>query len=260
MFQKSLRSVTASYKVSKLCEDDVTSDTDPDHDWGRKERATSKVPPIWNTTSPSNREFLADWTGGGNAGGMISDKSAMVPAAAYGGNNWQSENGNAAPKAPAGTKWNAAPATQYQVPIATSGAPFTGTVNFDGTVPRQPYVPPPLSPSVNNGGAQNWNPTSAAQYQVPMAMGGTPFKGKVNFDGTVPRQPYVPPPLSPSINNGGAQDGNTVLAPQVKVLKTHGGSTWTRKSNWNGDQKPDTEYWKDDNKAEDDNNGGGSQW
>lgn len=200
---------------------------------------------------------MADWTGGGNAG------------AAYG------RNGYTAPTEPAGaTAWSApfsndgaVPAAQYPVPIATGGTPFTGKVNFDGTVPIQPYIPPPLSPSVNNGGAQNWNAAPAAQYQVPIATGGTPFTGKVNYDGTVPRQPYVPPPLSPSVKNGGAQDGNTVSAPQFKVLKTHSGSTWTGKSNWNGDQKAPSEYWKDDDKAEGDknegdNNGGGtgSQW
>ena len=204
---------------------------------------------------------------------MVAATSATVPAAAYGG------NGYTVPTAPAGSTawsapfsnnelahdWSAAPATKYQVPIATGGTPFTGKVNFDGTVPRQPYIPPPLSPSVKNGDAQNWTTAPAAQYQAPIATGGTPFTGKVNFDGTVPRQPYVPPPLSPSVKNGGAQDGNTMPAPQYKVLKTHGGSTWTGKSNWNGDQKPASEYWKEDEKAEGDkkgggDNGGGSAW
>lgn len=196
---------------------------------------------------------------------MTAATSAAVPATAYGGSGYVAPT--AAPFANNGATqdWNAVPATQHKVSMATGGTPLTGKVNVDGTMPRQPYMPPPLSPSINNGGAQSWKAAPVAQYQVPTATGGTPFTGKVNFDGTVPRQPYIPPPLSPSVKNGGAQDGNTSLAPQIKVLKTHGGSSWTGKSNWDGEQKPATEYWKDDDKAEDDKNGGGdkagdSQW
>lgn len=259
-----LSSVIASYKVSKLTDDEFASDTDPDHDWGRKEKAPSNVPPIWNTASPPNQDFLADWTGGGNAGAMTAATSAIVPAAAYGGSGYAAPTAVPFANNGAAQDWNAGPATQYKVPTATGRTPFTGKVNFDGTVPRQPYVPPPSSPSVNNGGAQNWNAAPVAQYQVPTGTGVTPFTGKVNFDGTVPRQPYIPPPSSPSVKNEGAQDEKTALAPQIKVLKTHGGSSWTGKSNWDGEQKPATEYWKDDDKAEDDKSGGGdkvgSQW
>lgn len=169
-----LSSVIASYKVSKLADDEFASDTDPDHDWGRKEKATSNVPPIWNSASPPNRDFLADWTGGGNAGAMTAATSAIVPDAAFGGSG---------------------------------------------------YAAPTAAPFANNGAAQDWNAVT---------------------------------------KNGGAQDEKSALAPQIKVLKTHGGSTWTGKSNWDGEQTQATEYWKDDDKAEDDKSGGGdkggSQW
>lgn len=208
-----LSSVIASYKVSKLTDDEFASDTDPDHDWGRKEKAPSNVPPIWNSTSPPNQGFFADWIGGGNAGAMTAVTSAIVPTAAYGGSG---------------------------------------------------YAAPTAAPFAKNGAAQDWNAMPATQYKVPTATGRTPFTGKVNFDGTVPRQPYVPTSSSPSVNNGGAQEEKTAAAPQIKVLKTHGGSSWTGKSNWDGEQKPATEYWKDDDKAGDEKSGGGekggSQW
>lgn len=243
-FEKLLSSVIASYKVSKLADDEFASDTDPDHDWGRKEKAPSNVPPIWNSASPPNRDFLADWTGGGNAGAMTAATSAIAPDAAFGGSGYAAPT--AAPFANNGATqdWNAVPATQYKAPTATGRTPFTGKVNFDGTVPSQRYVPSPSSPSVNNGGAQSWNAAPVAQYQVPTGTGVTPFTGKVK--------------------NGGAQDEKSALAPQIKVLNTHGGSTWTGKSNWDGEQTQATEYWKDDDKAEDDKSGGGdkggSQW
>lgn len=241
-----LSSVIASYKASKLTDDEFASDTDPDHDWGRKEKAPSNVPPIWNSTSPPNQDFFLDWIGGGNAGSMTAATSAAVPDAAFGGSGYSAPTAASFANNGAAQDWNAAPATQYKVQTATGRTPFTGKVNSDGTVPRQPYVPPPSSPPVNKGGGQSWNAAPVAQYQVPTGT------------------PYIPPSSSPSVKNGGALDEKTAPATQIKVLKTHGGSSWTGKSNWDGEQKPATEYWKDDDKVEDDKSGGGdkdgSQW
>lgn len=178
---------------------------------------------------------------------MTAATSAAVPDAAFGGSGYSAPTAASFANNGAAQDWNAAPATtQYKVPTATGRTPFTGKVNSDGTVPRQPYVPPPSSPPVSKGEGQSWNAAPVAQYQVPTGT------------------PYIPPPSSPSVKNGAALEEKTAPATQIKVLKTHGGSSWTGKSNWDGEQKPATEYWKDDYKVEDDKSGGGdkggSQW
>lgn len=173
-----LSSPIASYKVSKFTDDEFASDTDPDHDWGRKEKAPSNVPPIWNSASPPNQDFFADWIGGGNASAM----PAATSAAAYGGIGYAAPT--AAPFANNGAAqdWNAVPASQYKVPTATGRTPFTGKANLDGTVHRQPNVSAPSSSFVNNR-AQEEKTAAAPQIKVLKTYGGSSWTGKSNWDG-----------------------------------------------------------------------------